>query len=169
MDNLHFIPNNIFIKFFKELTKYKNDYQQYLNYIYIYIRIILCILLYIFKCINIFAQGYNLQASKKNNKRRSIVTLKTLKGIPIFKGNHKGFFLFIFFRLRIIFLVKFTLNILSLAKTITYQGSDIRVIYDRSYGFARVGTPTNVLWQYEDVAPSYSTTSIAILHCISTF
>ena len=33
MNNLHFIPNNIFIKFFKKLTKYKNDYQQYLNYI----------------------------------------------------------------------------------------------------------------------------------------
>ena len=27
MDNLHFIPNNILINFFKELTKYKNDYQ----------------------------------------------------------------------------------------------------------------------------------------------
>ena len=24
-DNLHFIPNNILTKFFKELTKYKND------------------------------------------------------------------------------------------------------------------------------------------------
>ena len=35
MDNLHFIPNNILTKNFKELTKYKNDYQQYLNYIYI--------------------------------------------------------------------------------------------------------------------------------------
>ena len=34
MDNLHFIPNNILTKNFKELTKYKNDYQQYLNYIY---------------------------------------------------------------------------------------------------------------------------------------
>ena len=34
MDNLHFIPNNILTNFFKELTKYKNDYQQYLNYIY---------------------------------------------------------------------------------------------------------------------------------------
>ena len=34
MDNLHFIPNNILTKFFKKLTKYKNDYQQYLNYIY---------------------------------------------------------------------------------------------------------------------------------------
>ena len=34
MDNLHFIPNNIFIKIFKELIKYKNDYQKYLNYIY---------------------------------------------------------------------------------------------------------------------------------------
>ena len=30
MDNLHFIQNNILINFFKELTKYKNDY------IYIY-------------------------------------------------------------------------------------------------------------------------------------
>ena len=34
MDNLHFIPNNILTNFFKELTKYKNDYQQYLNFIY---------------------------------------------------------------------------------------------------------------------------------------
>ena len=34
MDNLHFIPNNIFTNFLKELTKYKNDYQQYLDYIY---------------------------------------------------------------------------------------------------------------------------------------
>ena len=34
MENLHFIPNNILTKNFKELTKYKNDYQQYLNYKY---------------------------------------------------------------------------------------------------------------------------------------
>ena len=34
MDNLHFIPNSILTKNFKELIKYKNDYQQYLNYIY---------------------------------------------------------------------------------------------------------------------------------------
>ena len=35
MNNLHFIPNNnILTKFVKELTQYKNDYQQYLNYIY---------------------------------------------------------------------------------------------------------------------------------------
>ena len=27
MENLHFILNNILKKFFKELTKYKNDYQ----------------------------------------------------------------------------------------------------------------------------------------------
>ena len=33
MDNLHFVPNNIFRIIFKQLTKYKNDYQQYLNYI----------------------------------------------------------------------------------------------------------------------------------------
>ena len=64
MDSLHFIPNNILTKFFKKLTKYKNNYQQYLNYIhiyiYIYIKIILCILLYIFKCINAYAWGYKL-------------------------------------------------------------------------------------------------------------
>ena len=34
MNILHFIPNNILTKFFKELTKYKNDYQYYLNDIY---------------------------------------------------------------------------------------------------------------------------------------
>ena len=39
MNNLHFIPNNIVTNFFKELTKYKNDYQSYLNFIYIYIYI----------------------------------------------------------------------------------------------------------------------------------
>ena len=58
MENLHFISNNILTKFFKELTKYKNDYQQYLNFIYIYIGIILCILLYIFKCIYVYEWGY---------------------------------------------------------------------------------------------------------------
>ena len=31
---LHFIPNNILTRPFKELTKYKNDHQWYLNYIY---------------------------------------------------------------------------------------------------------------------------------------
>ena len=30
-DNLYFIPNNILTKVFKELIKYKNDYQQYLK------------------------------------------------------------------------------------------------------------------------------------------
>ena len=34
MDNLHFIPNNILTNFFKDIIKYKNDYQQYLNYTY---------------------------------------------------------------------------------------------------------------------------------------
>ena len=34
MENLHFIPNNIITKFFKELIKDKNGYQQYLNYTY---------------------------------------------------------------------------------------------------------------------------------------
>ena len=28
MDNLYFIPNNILTKIFKELIKYKDDYQQ---------------------------------------------------------------------------------------------------------------------------------------------
>ena len=27
MENLHFVPNNILIRIFKQLTKYKNDYQ----------------------------------------------------------------------------------------------------------------------------------------------
>ena len=59
MDNLHFIPNNILIKFFKELTKYKNDYQQYLNYIYIQE------LYYVFYCISlsVFMYMHGLQAS----------------------------------------------------------------------------------------------------------
>ena len=50
MDNLHFLPNNILTRFFKELTKYKNDYILivFKLYIYIYIRIILCILMCIF-------------------------------------------------------------------------------------------------------------------------
>ena len=34
MDSLYFIPTNILTRLFKELTKYKNDYQQYLNFIY---------------------------------------------------------------------------------------------------------------------------------------
>ena len=34
INNLHFIPNNILTIFFKELIKYKNGYQYYLNYIY---------------------------------------------------------------------------------------------------------------------------------------
>ena len=34
MNNLYFIPNNILTKIFKELTQYKNDYQQYLNYVW---------------------------------------------------------------------------------------------------------------------------------------
>ena len=35
MDNLHFLPNDILTRLFKELKNiYKNDYQYYLNYIY---------------------------------------------------------------------------------------------------------------------------------------
>ena len=48
MDNLHFLPNNILTRFFKELTKYKNDYISIVFKLYIYIGIILYILMYIF-------------------------------------------------------------------------------------------------------------------------
>ena len=40
MNNLHFLPNNIFTRFFKELTKCKNDYIS-IVYIYIYIYTVL--------------------------------------------------------------------------------------------------------------------------------
>ena len=36
MDNLHFILNNILTNFFKELTKYKNDYISIIFKLYIY-------------------------------------------------------------------------------------------------------------------------------------
>ena len=65
-DNLHFIPNNILTKNFKESIKYKNDYQQYLNYIYI--GIILCFLLYIFKCIYVYACDYKRVRIKYRNE-----------------------------------------------------------------------------------------------------
>ena len=56
-DNLYFIPNNILTKFCKALTKYKNDYQQYLNYIY---RNYIMHHIYIFKCIHAYACDYKL-------------------------------------------------------------------------------------------------------------
>ena len=37
MDNLHFLLNNIFTRFFKELTIYKNDYISIVFKLYIYI------------------------------------------------------------------------------------------------------------------------------------
>ena len=43
MDNLHFLPNNILTRFFKELTKYKNDYIVIVFKLYIYIYIYMCI------------------------------------------------------------------------------------------------------------------------------
>ena len=61
MDNLHFILNNILTNFFKELTKYKNDYQQHLNYIYIYILELYYASYYIFLSISIHM--YGLQAN----------------------------------------------------------------------------------------------------------
>ena len=39
MENLHFLPNNILTRFFKELTKYKNDYIVIVFKLYIYIYI----------------------------------------------------------------------------------------------------------------------------------
>ena len=62
MDILHFISNNILTKFFKELTKYKNDYQYYLNYIYI------GIILYIFKYIYIYMYGVTSQYDYNNKE-----------------------------------------------------------------------------------------------------
>ena len=41
MDNLYFLPNKILTRFFKELTKYKNDYISIICKLYIYIGIIL--------------------------------------------------------------------------------------------------------------------------------
>ena len=37
MDNIHFLPNDILTKFFKELTKYNNDYIWIVYKLYIYI------------------------------------------------------------------------------------------------------------------------------------
>ena len=52
MNNLHFIPNNILTNFFKELKKYKKK----ISIVYkLYIGIIICILLYNFKCIHAYA------------------------------------------------------------------------------------------------------------------
>ena len=57
MDNLHFISNNIITIFFKELQNIKMT----INSIsIIYMEIILCILLYIFKYIHAYAWGYKL-------------------------------------------------------------------------------------------------------------
>ena len=33
MNNIHSLANNILTRLFKELKKYKNNYQKYLNYI----------------------------------------------------------------------------------------------------------------------------------------
>ena len=78
MDNLHFLPNNILINFFEELTKYENDYivivfKLYI-YIYIYIRIILRILIYFFKvysciCMRLQASLYILLKLRENPVR----------------------------------------------------------------------------------------------------
>ena len=51
MNNLHFIPNNIFTIFLKKLTKYKNDYQQYINYIYMNYIMHFIVYLLVYTCI----------------------------------------------------------------------------------------------------------------------
>ena len=61
MDSLHFIPNNILTKFFKELTKYKNNYQQYLNYIHIYIYKLYYASYYIFLSVSMHMHGVTSQ------------------------------------------------------------------------------------------------------------
>ena len=59
MDNLHFILNNILTNFFKKLTNYKNDYQQYLNYIMYHI-----VYLYVYPC------GYKLVYINNQNSKK---------------------------------------------------------------------------------------------------
>ena len=74
MKILHFIPNNILTNFFKELTKYKNNYQQYLNDIY---RNYIMHLVVYFKCIHAYAWSYKLVVlvydSKNINQKDSIL------------------------------------------------------------------------------------------------
>ena len=53
MDNLPFIPNNIFTIFFKELTKYKNNYQLIVFQLYFYIYIYIYKLYYASYCISL--------------------------------------------------------------------------------------------------------------------
>ena len=60
MDNLHFLPNNILTRFFKELTKNKN------NYISIVFKLYIQELYYtpqcvFFKYIHAYAWGYMLE------------------------------------------------------------------------------------------------------------
>ena len=47
MDNLHFLPNNILTRFFKELTKYKNDYISIVFKLYIYKNYIVHLIIYL--------------------------------------------------------------------------------------------------------------------------
>ena len=75
MDNLHFILNNILTNFFKELTKYKNDYQQYLNYIYIYIYIHIYIYIQELYYVFFFFKDFQLMASAPNYIMHLIVYL----------------------------------------------------------------------------------------------
>ena len=76
MENLHFILNNILTKFFKELTKYKNDYQQYLNYIYKSYYASYCISLNVFMHIHEITSQFILNVTHvnkfKSEKKRLI-------------------------------------------------------------------------------------------------
>ena len=62
MDNLHFLPNNILTRFFKESTKYKNDYISIVFKLYIYIYELYyapqCVF---FKYIHAYAWDYRLE------------------------------------------------------------------------------------------------------------
>ena len=65
MENLHFLPNNILTNFFKELTKYKNDYISIIFKLYIYRNYTMHLNIYIyiyiyFKYIPTYARGYKL-------------------------------------------------------------------------------------------------------------
>ena len=71
MDNLHFIPNNILTKFFKELTKYKNDYQQNLNYIQEYIMHLIVYLLSIFMHMHVITSQYIIISEAERNSNQS--------------------------------------------------------------------------------------------------
>ena len=74
MVNLHFIPNNILTKFFKELTKYKNDYQQYLNYTQELYYTFYCISLSVSMHMHVVTSQYIIigEAERKSNQNSKL-------------------------------------------------------------------------------------------------